>query len=122
MKEWKLKQEVYHRLNPTHKDTLNDKEKLEQLDKALSKLNKIIDRYPSSDLAVKLISGQSIGNINLETVAESVISVAKSIKEVEYKAKKYACYEAHTTHCILVICLFRSMSSSKMIRSSLLLL
>ena len=26
MKEWKLKQEVYHRLNPTHKDTLNDKE------------------------------------------------------------------------------------------------
>ena len=26
MREWKLKQEVYHRLNPTHKDTLNDKE------------------------------------------------------------------------------------------------
>ena len=26
MKEWKLKQEVYHRLNPTHKDTLNYKE------------------------------------------------------------------------------------------------
>ena len=26
MKEWKIKQEVYHRLNTTHSDTLNDKE------------------------------------------------------------------------------------------------
>ena len=26
MKEWKLKQEVYHRLNPTHSDMLMDKE------------------------------------------------------------------------------------------------
>ncbi|MDC0360831.1 hypothetical protein OAN80_03520 [Alphaproteobacteria bacterium] len=82
----------------TSQNILNDKEKLEQLDKALSKLNKIIDRYPSSDLAVKLISGQSIGNINLETVAES-------IKEVEDNAKKDACYEAPTTKCVFVIAL-----------------
>ena len=52
-------------------NTLNDKEKLEQLDNALGKLNRIIDRYPSSDLAVKLITGQSIGNINLKTVAKT---------------------------------------------------
>ena len=86
-------------------NTLNDKEKLEQLDNALGKLNRIIDKYPSSDLAVKLITGQSIGNINLKTVAESLRAVAKSIKEVEDNAKKDACYEAPTTKCVLVIAL-----------------
>ena len=72
------------KLIQSSQNTLNDKEKLEQLDKALSKLNKIIDRYPSSDLAVKLITGQSIRNINLETVA-------KTIKEVRDNAEKDAC-------------------------------
>ncbi|MBJ90279.1 MAG: hypothetical protein CMO98_10505 [Woeseia sp.] len=38
----------------------------------LRKLNKIIENYPASELAVKLISGQNTGNISLESVRLSV--------------------------------------------------
>ena len=48
-------------------------EKAEVLEEALSKLNEIIDDYPSSDLAVKLISGQSVGGISLEDVGEAAV-------------------------------------------------
>lgn len=37
------------------------------------KLNKIVDSYPTSDLAVKLISGQNIGNISLENIRSAVL-------------------------------------------------
>ena len=77
-------------------NTLNDKDKLEQLDKALGKLNKIIDRYPSSDLAVKLITGQSIGNMNLETVAKTATKDSRN---------EVACYEAPTTQCVFALAL-----------------
>ena len=38
---------------------------------ALRKLNEIIDDYPSTDLAVKLINGQDTGSISLEDVGEA---------------------------------------------------
>ena len=41
-------------------------------EEALSNLNKIVERYPSTDLAVKLVSGQTIGRISLESAAEAV--------------------------------------------------
>ena len=44
---------------------------LSVMEEALAGLNKIIDDYPYSDLAVKLISGQSIGGISLEDVGEA---------------------------------------------------
>ena len=52
-----------------------DEESLEKkavaLEASLAKLNKIFDEYPSTELAVKLISGQEIGDISLEDVAKA---------------------------------------------------
>ena len=44
---------------------------LSVMEEALAKLNKIIDDYPSGDLAVKLINGQDTGSISLEDVGEA---------------------------------------------------
>ena len=46
---------------------------LSLLEEALARLYKIIDDYPSSDLAVKLISGQSVGGVSLEDVGEAAV-------------------------------------------------
>ena len=51
-----------------------DEESLEKkavaLEASLAKLNEIFDEYPSTELAVKLISGQSVGKITLEGVRD----------------------------------------------------
>ncbi len=58
-----------------------DEESLEKkavaLEASLAKLNKIFDEYPSTELAVKLISGQEIGDISLEDVAKAAKRVRK---------------------------------------------
>ena len=52
-------------------------EKADVLEEALSKLNEIVDDYPFSDLAVKLISGQNTGAISLEVVGKAIERVRK---------------------------------------------
>ena len=62
MKEWKLKQEVYHRLNTTHKDTLVDKEisliwkEDDIVDWAIRHWNEKVDRfvYPAKSYCVAI--------------------------------------------------------------------
>jgi len=44
---------------------------LSLMEEALARVNKIINDYPSSVLAAKLISGQSVGGISLEDVDEA---------------------------------------------------
>jgi len=55
-----------------------DEESLEKkavaLEASLAKLNKIFDEHPSTELAVKLISGQSVGDITLEDVRDAAES------------------------------------------------
>ena len=46
---------------------------LSVMEEALARLYKIIDDYPSSDLAVKLINGQDTGSISLEDVGEAAV-------------------------------------------------
>ena len=46
---------------------------LSVMEEALARLYKIIDDYPSSDLAVKLINGQDTGSISLEDVGEEAV-------------------------------------------------
>ena len=41
---------------------------LSVMEEALSKLNEIVDDYPSSDLTIKLISGQDTGSVSLEGI------------------------------------------------------
>ena len=52
---------------------------------ALDYLNEIVDDYPSSDLAVKLISGQDTGSISLEVVGKEI---DRSIDEAERAATR----------------------------------
>ena len=56
--------------------TMTTRNKLSLLETVQHNLRTIIDHYPSTDLAVKLITGQAIGNISLEGV-DRVIEVAK---------------------------------------------
>ena len=88
------------KLIQSSQNTLHNEDKLALLDKALGKLNEIIDSYPSSDLAVKLITGQSIGNMNLETVAKTAKKLRDSVER-----EKGVCNEAPTTKCILAFAL-----------------
>ena len=46
---------------------------LSVMEEALARLYKIIDDYPSSDLAVKLINGQDTGSISLEDVGDAAV-------------------------------------------------
>ena len=63
------------------------KERAEALEKALAKFKKIIDDYPTTDLAVKLISGQDIGSISLSAVNDAIkeaqLEVERANKEIE---------------------------------------
>ena len=54
-------------------------DKLPLLEQALSKLNGIIDQHPSSDLAVKLITNQSIGDISISNVRSQISSTKERI-------------------------------------------
>jgi len=60
-------------------------EKAVVLEEALSKLNEIVDDYPSSDLAVKLISGQDTGSISLDAVGKVL---ERSREEAERAAER----------------------------------
>jgi len=53
----------------------------EALEEALAKLNEIFEDYPSTDLAVKLISGQHIGAISLEDVRSAALSAGAKAAE-----------------------------------------
>ena len=62
MKEWKVKQEIYHRQNPTHSDTLYDKEisliwdKKDIIDWAIRHWNEKVDKfiYPAKSYCVAI--------------------------------------------------------------------
>ena len=64
--------------------------KLDLLKRARHKLETIVDRHPSSGLAVKLISGQKIGTISLAGLADEIEA-----------AVVHACPHAPTLDCVL---------------------
>lgn len=64
--------------------------KLALLEQAETTLQTIITRYPSTTLAVKLASGQQIGNVSLATVATAVEA-----------AQGPACQVAPTSACVI---------------------
>ena len=68
--------------------TMITREKLGLLETVQHNLRTVIDHYPSTDLAVKLITGQAIGNISLDGV-DKVIEVAKE-----------ACLKSPTSACL----------------------
>ena len=69
-------------------------EKMSLLKDALAKLNKIVQNHPSSDLAVKLITGQQIGNISLSTLSEAIESLEFQATQADAAATRNACLES----------------------------
>ena len=64
--------------------------KLELLMQARSNLQTIVDNYPSTDLAVKLISEQPIGNVSLASVNKAIKS-SEPAACLESPTPTYAC-------------------------------
>ena len=66
-------------------------EQLPLMESALAKLNEIVENHPSSDLAVKLITGQQIGDISLAGVAHAVEVLSQVQKQ---DAARTTCIES----------------------------
>ena len=71
-------------------------EGLPLMESALAKLNKIVENHPSSDLAVKLITGQQIGDVSLAGVAHAVEILSQLQKQEAAKSIQ----DAVRTTCI----------------------
>ena len=61
------------------------------MESALAKLNEIVENHPASDLAVKLITGQQIGDVSLAGVAHAV-EILSQLREQE--AARATCLES----------------------------
>jgi len=62
--------------------------RLSLLEEAPGNRSEIVERYPSTDLAVKLITGQEIGNISLAGVGEAVVNARWPVCQ---SSPTYAC-------------------------------
>ena len=61
-------------------------EQLPLLEKALAKLKEIVEKHPSSDLAVKLITGQDIGNVSLTNLQRVTEMLREQVLETRPEA------------------------------------
>ena len=59
----------------------------EALEESLAKLNEIFEDYPSTDLAVKLITNQNIGDTSLEDVAKEAGRWAGKARRLKKRLK-----------------------------------
>lgn len=71
-------------------------ERLPLMESALAKLNEIVENHPSSDLAVKLITGQQIGDVSLAGVAHAVDVLSQLQKQEAAKSIQ----DAARTTCV----------------------
>ena len=75
-------------LSLSAEDEESPEKKAAALEASLAKLNEIFDEYPSTELAVKLISGQSVGKITLEGVRDAAERAReKADAEADARAK-----------------------------------
>ena len=68
-------------------------EKLALLETALAKLNEIVEDHPTTDLAVKLITGQEIGNLSLAGVENTIKTLRLQANQVTVEARRSSCLE-----------------------------
>ena len=69
-------------------------EKLSLLESALAKLNEIVKGHPGTDLAVKLITGQEIGNLSLKSVKTAITALRLEANQTTVEARRRYCLEA----------------------------
>jgi hypothetical protein len=89
----------------------NWKKKVTLYEKSLAELHGLIDKYPQSQTAVKLASGQSIGNINREELESQLSNTRKTLDEKIKLAIREECYKNPTSHCVVAL----AVSSAKTI-------
>jgi len=77
-------------LSLSAEDEESPEKKAAALEASLAKLNEIFDEHPSTELAVKLISGQSVGKITLEGVRSAAKRARKEAKRAAEQARKEA--------------------------------
>jgi len=63
------------KLNQSISGDLTIKDKLERYKNISSKLDEIVERYPGSEISIKLLSNQSIGNFNPAKIQNDYISL-----------------------------------------------
>ena len=69
-------------------------EQLPLLEESLAKLNEIIEKHPSTDLAVKLITGQSVGIISLPELTDEINKLKRQSTRETLAASRSACLES----------------------------
>lgn len=69
-------------------------EQIPLLEEALDKLNEIVEQHPTNDLAVKLITGQQIGNISLTELADEIKNLKRQAAHDDAMAARSACLES----------------------------
>ena len=69
-------------------------EKLSLLQSALAKLNEIVEGHPSTDLAVKLITGQEIGNLSMASLETAIKALRLETNQATVEARRGSCLEA----------------------------
>ena len=69
-------------------------EKLSLLQSALAKLNEIVESHPTTDLAVKLITGQEIGNLSMANLETAIKALRLEANQATVEARRGSCLEA----------------------------
>ena len=69
-------------------------DRLPLVESALAKLNEIVENHPSTDLAVKLITGQSIGAISLGELTSAIDELKRQSKAAEQAAIRNVCLDS----------------------------
>jgi hypothetical protein len=99
--------------------------KFELVKKAHSNLTTIIDQFPATDLAVKLISGQKIGTVWLTGVSKALDKARAEKERIALKAKaaalqaraakeREACFSSPSYACVIT----QALANAKMIEGA----
>jgi len=81
--------------------TTDAMERLKLSEEALGNLNEIVERYPSTDLAVKLITGQAIGSISMADVAAETEELRKKSEAEAVPRTWDECQRSPNSRCVV---------------------
>ncbi len=82
------------------RDEPDPERRFELITKVEANLNRVIDRYPGSDAAVKLATGQGIGILSLELVASEKAQYEALTIAGQARINKARCFAAPSRECL----------------------
>ena len=87
-------------LRAVERESSADK-RLDLLKRAETNLKEIVERYPSTDLAVKLSTGQAIGNISLPEIKRKIAAAMRDAAAIRRIAERKRCYVSPDFSCLI---------------------